>query len=125
MIEDKEHQWHDGFPVLPKGLTVIPWLVWAVLIGLAIAAVFYSAKVKADPLFEGEGQGVKIVLYNEPCKLDAVSNLPYRLTWEEKGQISEGCFAPRKDVDAIVAYFASDKSVALIPVSIFHKVIGA
>lgn len=96
--------------------------VLAVILFFAgVGAVF---KAHAEAVFAGEGQGVKIVVYDEPCKLTEVSNLPYRATWEENGKVTEGCIAPRPDAGVAVGYFA-DKTVALMPLQMFKRLVGA
>ncbi len=81
-------------------------------------------KAHAEAVFQGVGQGVTITIYNEPCKLEAVSNLPFRATWEENGKVTEGCIAPRPDAGLVVGYFA-DKAVALMPIDMFKRLTGA
>ena len=102
-------------------LVIVNKIIFAITVGFLLAAAI--APAFAEPLFRGEGQGVVITLFNEPCRLDAVTNLPYRITWEEKGKTVEGCFAPREDAGVVVGYFA-DKTVALMPVQMFVKVTG-
>lgn len=60
-MDDKEHTYTDGFPNMPFGLTVIPWILWAVMIGLAIGGAFYASKAIAQP--------VVVHSYEEPGKL--------------------------------------------------------
>lgn len=79
--------------------------------------------VLAEPLFQVEADGAKIVLTDEPCKLSAVSNLKYRAVWHEKGQAHEGCWAPRPDMGVVMSYWA-DKTVTAIPIHTFVKVTG-
>jgi len=59
---DKE--WFADFPKL----TVIPWLIWALTIGLVIGGVLYASKVSAaEPVVYADGKGNTITLSDEPC----------------------------------------------------------
>ena len=120
-MDDKEHSWHDFN--LPR-LTVIPWLIWAAVVGLAIGLTLYASKVHATPLFQAEAGGVKIVLTDEECRLPAVENLKKKAFWHENGKVIEGCFGAHPQFPVILAYFA-DKTVVVLPVQIFVKVTGA
>lgn len=84
-----------------------------------------TQSVSTAPAFVAEAQGVKIRLYTEPCELKAVSNLTRKATWEEKGEISPGCWAPQPDAGVVIAYFASDRTVAVIPISLFARTQGS
>jgi hypothetical protein len=95
-----------------------------ILIALVLVCLLYATTVKADPLFQATGDGARIVLTNEPCKLPEVTNLPYRATWEEKGKTFEGCYGARPDAGVVVAYF-SDKTAVAIPFQAFTKIQGA
>lgn len=75
----------------------------------------------ADPMFQAEADGAKVVLTDEPCKLQAVANLKYRATWSEKGKTYEGCFGPRPDMGVVMAYF-EDRTVVALPIQMFVKV---
>lgn len=123
MMDDKEHCYHD-FPDMPT-LTIIPWVIWAVVVGIAIAGVVYSAKALAEPMYRTEQGGVVITLHSEKCALPEVSNLPNRATWEENGKTYEGCFGVQPAMRAVMLYFVTDRTVAVAPASIFTKVSGA
>lgn len=122
-MDDKEHSYQDQFPPLPKGLTVLPWLVWAFLIGLAIAAVFYSAKVKADPMAVGQAQGSTYTIYSEDCQLKDVVDLEKRATVEKDGKVVEGCVSILENIPYFILYI--DREIFLIRTSFFHRVTGA
>lgn len=72
----------------------------------------------AEPVGMVSNGGVTVTIYDEPCALKAVSNMPYRATWTEPGKRFEGCFMLRPDAGAVVAYF-DDGSVTLIPMGAF------
>ena len=90
---------------------------------LLLALLLLPVNVFADALYQADDQGIRITLYDEPCKLDAVKNLKFRAVWTEKGRDIEGCVGLRPDAGVVVAYFA-DKTVALIPMEIFRSVTG-
>ena len=116
-MDDKE--W-DDFPRQMPGLTVIPWLIWV----LVILMVVMVTKAFAGPIAEGAGDnGAKITLYNDPCKLKEITNLANRATWNEKGKVWEGCFGIHP-YGVVLAYF-NDGTVVIMPVDIFKQVSGA
>jgi hypothetical protein len=91
-----------------------------------LAVLFcFPTLVFADPLFAFEKDGIRVVLTNDKCALAEVSNLPYRATWEEKGQTFEGCWSPSFDRQRVNAFFVSDKSVVSFPPQMFSRVQGA
>jgi hypothetical protein len=101
---------------------------WAILgavcffILFAIAAT-WPTKAHADPRFQVEADGAKVVLYDDKCAVAAVANLPYKATWEEKGKVFQGCWGARPDAGVVMFYF-DDKSVGLIPISGLTPVVG-
>lgn len=86
-------------------------IAWLLCIGTA----------QADPvgvLRQGE---LVLTLTDEPCALSAVSNLPSRAVWQEKGETIEGCYGRLNGV--VVCYFA-DLTVAILPAAAFRRVVG-
>ena len=75
--------------------------------------------VYAAPVAVAKSDGTAVTLYDEPCAYTQVVDMPYRATWQEKGQTFEGCFVPRPDIGVVVAYFAGDRSVAIVPLGLF------
>lgn len=120
MSEEKEY-----FSTFPN-LTLIPFLIWAVLIGLTLAGVLYASRAVAEPrLLAVDNNGIAITLYDDPCELKGeIANLPYKATWTENGKTFEGCWQGRDEARSVVAYF-SDHTVALIPYSVFKRAVGA
>jgi hypothetical protein len=105
-------------------LTVIPWLLWAIIAAFAIAFIFHAGRASAEPRFSVQDKNVSVTLYDEPCALkEHVANLPYRAVWVEKGQAFEGCFGAWSDAEFVVAYF-SDKTIAVFPFSVIKKLVG-
>ena len=125
MTDEKEHQWHD-FPKMPN-LTILPWVMWAALIGLAVGLVLHAGQVRADPIAQAvvnNGQ-VVITVHSEDCALkEVVSNLPKRATWVEGGKTFEGCVGV-SPIGVAMLYFREDKSVAAVPLEMFERVSGA
>lgn len=140
MIDDKEHQWHD-FPPLPK-LTILPWLLWALAAGLAIAGVLYAAKAHSVdiPLHVLEKGNVEIRLMGTPC-VDPASIAQIRpivlhrfraieSVWPERDgsrKAYAGCWAELTAEEAGEEVFLlvfSDGASGGIPKSEFKKVKG-
>lgn len=77
----------------------------------------------AAPVAVAANGGIKITLYDEPCRIPVVSNFPLRVTWEEGGKVFEGCFGGNFGV--IAAYFENDRTVAIIPAQAFKPLTSA
>lgn len=120
MRDDDYFQDHgEPFP------TVFPPLFWVAVAGIVLGAVFCAAKVYANPMFTAEGEGgAVVVLYDEPCRIKTLTNLPYRATWAEKGKTFEGCFVPRPEAGMVLFYF-DDGSVGYIPFQMLRKAVSA
>jgi hypothetical protein len=63
---------------------------------------------ESAPIAIGQRDGITVVLTNERCALEAVKNLPARVTWTENGKTSEGCYGMAGQL--IIAYF-DDRTV--------------
>ena len=119
-----ETEWFEGRSTQEKPRT---WLDIAIEIGcwaclgtlLAIAT-----PAGADPMFRATQGGVTVTLYDDPCELVAVTNLPLKATWVENGKTYEGCYGARPDAGVVVFYF-EDRTVGLIPFQALSKVVGA
>lgn len=85
----------------------------------AVAALLSTA-AHSGPLVEFREGNVLITLYDEPCVLTEVVNLPNRAEWIEKGIKTEGCWSINLPTQTVVVYFA-DKTVAVIPARVFTK----
>ena len=104
-----------------RPMTIIPWALWALIIVIAI----WATHAAAEPIYQAEAEGVRIVIYQEDCKLkDVVANLPKRATWHEKGKVYEGCAGGHQVFPIIMAYFV-DKTVVALAVEMFRPVRGA
>lgn len=93
--------------------------VLALLFGLFL--LVHVVASNAEPIYETTQGNIRLVAYNEPCKLDSVKNLAYRAVWFENGKGIEGCIGARDDLGVAVAYFA-DKTIAVIPLYAFRRV---
>ena len=99
-----------GFAALILALGVLVWLAGHALAG---------------PLFEADGEdergsGLKVVLYEEPCAIKTISNLTRRATWVENGIVIEGCWAPTP-VGVVMLYFHADRTMIVIPNTVFQR----
>ena len=91
---------------------------------IALLLISFAGGLHAAVVAVGESDGVKISLTNEPCKLEVVSNLPFRATWEEKGVRYSGCWGA-SPLKVVMTYWQEDRSIAVIPIEFFRKVIDA
>ena len=89
---------------------------------LGILALCLAFTAQAEPVASAAGGGVSISLYTDKCALSAVSNLPFKATWTEKGKVSQGCYGVAYQ-EVVMLYF-EDKTVVVLPVGMFKKVTG-
>ena len=90
---------------------------------LSLIVLFLSMIVpnaSALPMFEANADGAKVILYDDPCQVPAVTNLKFRATWEENGKVIEGCWGPRPDVQIVVMYF-TDLTAGVAPIRTFKR----
>jgi hypothetical protein len=108
MSQEKEY-----FGAFPKWLrlTVLPWYIWAALVVTAI----WATSAYAEPRFQVVANGARVVLFDDKCAVSAVTNLPYKATWEEKGKVYQGCWGARPEAGIVMFYF-DDRSVGIIPI---------
>lgn len=100
---------------MPKWIVPMSWWVW-----FGLVVLFIVAPLNAAPMAEAHGGGVRVVLTDEPCAVAAVTNLPKRATWEEKGKTIEGCYTVS---DGLVVSYWADRTVSVIPAQVFVRVI--
>lgn len=95
-----------------------------VLICLALA-LFFALVVRnahAGPIMQGSGEGHVITLTDEPCKLEAIANLPGRATWSEpSGKVWEACYGRFGNA---VVFYCSDRTIQILPQNGFRPVVG-
>ena len=84
---------------------------------------FLPALARAEPILVMNQSGIQIMLYNDPCKIKAPSNLGYRVTWAAEGKVIEGCFGVFAPEPSIGAYFEDD-TMAVIPAELFKPVVS-
>ena len=96
----------------------LPKLVWVFAF-----FVCWPSMLLAQPLFSMEQNGVKVTLHDDACKVDGVSNLPFKATWEEGGKVFEGCWSPSFDRERVNAFF-TDKSVVSFPPGMFKRLVN-
>jgi hypothetical protein len=91
---------------------------------LLALVLLLSFPANAGPVFIGKFEQMTIVLHDDPCKLEAVSNLKRRATWQDKDGITEGCWGYIPQIGVVIFYFA-DKTVTALPMPFFEKASGA
>jgi hypothetical protein len=101
--------------------TILHWALWLLIVSAVIGIV---RKAYADPFISAEQDGVRIVVYTEPCTLNEVKNLPQRATWTQDGKTIEGCAGYLKELEMVTFYFA-DRTVFPVPAALFQKVFGS
>lgn len=67
---------------------------------------------------------VVVTVFDEPCAVAGVSNLPLRAAWVDGAGAVEGCVAVFVDAGVAAAYFPADGSIAIIPLSHFRAASG-
>jgi hypothetical protein len=89
---------------------------------LTLLLLLLALPVHAKDIAQATDRGVVVTLTDEPCTLNAVSNLPYRATWAQDGKTSEACFALMGPF--VVLYFQVDSTVGLAQTSDFKMLTG-
>lgn len=103
-------------------ITIMGRWFWLTVIMVVALFLFLSPAFSA-PIYQADQEGVKIVLFDEDCKLKEVTNLKKRATWTEKGRTYEGCYGGHPFFPIVMGYF-SDRTVVALPSEIFIKVHG-
>jgi hypothetical protein len=101
--------------------SIVGWILAASLIG---GCALYAVKAHAGPILRAQAEGITVTIYEEACQLKEVTNLPKRATWTEKGKTFEGCIGAHPQFPVLMAYF-TDKTVVVLPVEMFTRVVGA
>jgi hypothetical protein len=101
---------------------VFTWLGAICFLSLLLIATVCPIYALAASIAVTTQGDAKITLFDEPCKLRAVSNLKMRAVWVEKGKTFEGCFGVHPG-GVVLAYF-DDGSVVIMPVQDFAAVTG-
>ena len=99
----------------------VPRIIAATLLGICLVVVI--GKAYAEPILKAEANGVVITIYNEPCTHSEVANLPYRATWSQDGKVFDGCVGAFKSF-GVAAFYFDDKTVAVVPLELFHKLVS-
>ena len=87
----------------------------------SLILAFLITSAQAAPIASLRQGDLVLTLTDEPCTLSAVSNLPSRATWDEKGKILEGCYGRRGDM---LLFYFSDLTVIDIPMHVFRRTVG-
>ena len=92
------------------------------VLSVALIALIVScaaAPVQAAPVAAIVRDGITVTLYDEPCALAAVANLPYRATWNDsKRGHFEGCYTVQHHT--IVVLYFGDRTVFTAPLREFR-----
>jgi hypothetical protein len=96
-------------------------MTWFLAFLLAVFMIALTTIAQGAPMALYQSEGVTITIMDEPCQVKAVTNLPYRATWTEKGKTYEGC-AGGHPAGIIMFYWEADKMVSLAPMQSFKKV---
>ena len=89
---------------------------------LLIVTLLYSALVYSFEVARADIGSTRISLYNEPCALSSIINLPGRAVWLDKNKIYEGCFGVDQVLGVVVLYFMEDRSITILSVDQFVKI---
>lgn len=104
---------------------LLPLAIWLAIVAGLIFFLGFVLPARADPVGAASGDGLTVTLYDEPCRLDGVTNLPFRATWQEAGEpAQEGCWAANRKMRTVATYW-SDRTVIVISVDLFVRVGGA
>ena len=88
---------------------------------LGILALCLAFSAQAEQIASASGEGITVGIYTDKCALNSVSNLPYKATWTEKGKVSQGCYGINSGV---AVFYWEDKTVVILPVSLFQRTTG-
>lgn len=91
------------------------------VVALAVVLSLRCLGVPAAPIALAVEGALTVTLYDEPCEVGAVTNLPNRVTWNEGKDFFEGCFGLSNGI--VGAYF-DDKTVGMWPARLFIPVQG-
>src|SRR4051812_47349178 len=101
------------------------WVLRTIMV--AVIAIFLAGAIRkafAEPIYQYEGSGVVIVLHDEECEIEAVTNLAGRLTWTQDEETIEACWGV-DTVMALVLVFRGDGAVLALPVQVFKRLTPA
>lgn len=118
--EDKE--WFSGRSVDEHDSIVI----WRPLFWIALLAVgfLWCKSLFAEPVLQAQANGVTITIYDEKCSHPEVTNLPLRATWAQDGKVFDGCVGAFQGF-GVAAFYFDDKTVAVVPLELFTRLVGA
>jgi hypothetical protein len=85
----------------------------------------YIGSLNAEPKFQANVEGVRIVLHSDKCELTAqITNLPFKAEWFQDGKVLQGCWKPPHPEVGTVDFYFADKTSFGMPAQIFKKVVG-
>ena len=97
---------------------------WWIIVPLLVLLPAAFKLAQAAPRFQAVGaDGLIIVLYDEPCAIEAPMNLRYRATWRSGVEFFEGCWIP--SAYGVFMFYFSDRTTVVVPTKWFVKFSGA
>lgn len=117
-----KEEWDDM--KLPKGMTILPWFIYALLAGAFVGCVFLAGNVKAgeaDVLSVVIGHN-KLSLYSTPCELEGWFKKWKKAEWFWNGDVVPSCWRVQQTPDGPVVYTIDALGdVGSIPPEAFKK----
>ena len=107
----------------PLLLQIVGWLAAVAALAVIVYILVGCAPAHAAAVFQASDDKVRVVLFDEPCDLPAITNLPLRAEWIEGGNTLQGCWA-QHPYGIVIAYW-SDLTITLTPMRVFRRVISA
>lgn len=95
------------------------------LLALAAVLFLFAPESFAKPIYAASQGSVTLTLHTDECQFRGTVDMQFKATWTENGKTLEGCLLLRPDLNLVLFYFPSDKSVFAVPMSAFKKVIDA
>lgn len=103
---------------------IFPLPLWFILIATILFGCPTSAS--ADPRYQAHSprEGLTLTLYDDLCSFgDRVTNLPYKATWRQNGEVVEGCWG-KNSFPVITFFFPKDKTAFSVPAEAFEPFTG-
>lgn len=95
-------------------------LMWLIAASLVLAVLFQAAPALSEPIAIAQYGRATVILTDEPCELDNVSNFRLRATWTTTAGETEGCWGLHQNTE-IVSIYLKDRRVVAIPGHLFKE----
>lgn len=125
----RETDWFEGYGVEPaQRLTVLPWLLWALLLAAMVAGMAYCSMASADEpnvTFVAEVGENKLFIFPEPCTLGGWFEKWRKARWVFDGQSFEACWKLQRDHEGNIQVHTVDAAgdAGSVPVGYFKKAV--